>query len=145
MAIRNFKEDIYYSISSKEKTNDEEIELNSKEKFDKKDINKAKNLCDKYNNSEAIVIDKKVKKDIMNPSKLYSLSKLQNVLGKKYKMPMDKSLAIIQKLYEDGYLTYPRTNSEYLATPEKDKIKKIIENLQKLFLKIKKLFLMMLK
>ena len=125
-AIKNFVPDIYYAISSKEKTNEEEIELNSKNKFDKKDIKKAENLCEQYNNSQAIVIDKKIKKEILSPGKLYSLSKLQNVLGKKYKMPMDKSLSIVQKLYEEGYLTYPRTNSEYLAVAEKDKIKKII-------------------
>ena len=124
--IKNFVPDIYYGISSKEKTKDEEIELNSKEKFDKKDINKAKELCNKYNNNKAVVISKKVKKDKLEPGKLYSLSKLQNYLGKKYKMPMDKSLAIVQSLYERGFLTYPRTNSEYLATAEKDKIKKII-------------------
>ena len=43
---------------------------------------------------------------------------------------MDKKrvLAIVQKLYEAGYLTYPRTNSEYLATAEKDKVKKILNN-----------------
>ncbi len=70
---------------------------------------------------------KKQKKDKLNPGKLYSLSKLQNYLGKKFKMPMDTSLSIVQKLYEEGFLTYPRTNSEYLATAEKDKIKKIIE------------------
>lgn len=132
LSIRNFVEDIYYSISSKEETNGELVELNSKLKFDKKDLSKAKEQCDKYNSLEAIVTDKKVKKDKMEPGKLYSLSKLQNVLGKKYKMSMDKSLAVIQKLYEDGYLTYPRTNSEYLATPEKDKIKTIINNLSKL-------------
>ncbi|MBE6160372.1 MAG: DNA topoisomerase III [Lactobacillales bacterium] len=132
LSIRNFVEDIYYSISSKEETNGEVVELNSKLKFDKKDLSKAGETCDKYNSLEAIVTDKKVKKDKMEPGKLYSLSKLQNVLGKKYKMSMDKSLAIIQKLYEDGYLTYPRTNSEYLATPEKDKIKTIINNLSKL-------------
>ena len=132
LSIRNFIPDIYYSISSKEETNGEVVELNSKLKFDKKDLSKAQEQCDKYNSLEAIVTDKKVKKDKMEPGKLYSLSKLQNVLGKKYKMSMDKSLAVIQKLYEDGYLTYPRTNSEYLATPEKDKIKTIINNLSKL-------------
>lgn len=127
LQIKNFVPDIYYSLSSKEKTNGEEVELNSKEKFDKKDLNKAKELADKYNGLDATVTYKKVKKDKIEPGKLYSLSKLQNYLGKKYKMPMDKSLSIVQKLYEMGYLTYPRTNSEYLATAEKDKVKKIIK------------------
>ena len=126
LQIRNFVTDIYYGLTSKEKTNGEEVELNSKEKFDKNDLNKAKELASKYNGLDAIVTYKKVKKDKIEPGKLYSLSKLQNYLGKKYKMPMDKSLAIVQKLYEMGYLTYPRTNSEYLATAEKDKVKKII-------------------
>ena len=126
LQIRNFVPDIYYGLTSKEKTNGEEVELNSKEKFDKNDLNKAKELASKYNGLDAIVTYKKVKKDKIEPGKLYSLSKLQNYLGKKYKMPMDKSLAIVQKLYEMGYLTYPRTNSENLATAEKDKVKKII-------------------
>lgn len=129
MAIRNFTPEIYYGIWSNEKTNGETIELNSKEKFSKEDKVQSLNLCEKYNKSEAVVTNKKVKKDILNPPKLYSLTKLQNYLGKKYKMPMDKSLDIVQKLYENGYLTYPRTNSEYLAVAEKDKIKKILSNI----------------
>ena len=135
--IEDFVPDIYYGIQSNEKTNDEEVELVSKEKFDKEKLEEAKKLCEKYNNEIAIVMDKKVKKDVLNPPKLYSLTKLQNYLGKKYKMPMDKSLAIVQKLYEEGYLTYPRTNSEYLATNEKGKIKEIIEIVSKLGYKIK--------
>lgn len=135
--IEEFVPDIYYGIQSNEKTNDEEVELVSKEKFDKEKLEEAKKLCEKYNNEKAIVIDKKVKKDTLNPPKLYSLTKLQNYLGKKYKMPMDKSLAIVQKLYEEGYLTYPRTNSEYLATNEKDKIKEIINIVSKLGYKVK--------
>ena len=129
-AIKNFIPDIYYGITSSEETNGEVVELNSKEKFEKNELEKAKNLCNKYNQNKAIVTNKKVKKDTLQPGKLYSLTKLQNFLGKKYKMPMDKSLAVIQKLYEDGYLTYPRTNSEYLATAEKDKIKKILNNIK---------------
>ena len=72
------------------------------------------------------------KKDSIFPGKLYSLSTLQSFLGKKYKMSMAESLNIIQKLYEEGYLTYPRTNSEYLATAEKDKMRAIISNVAKL-------------
>ena len=130
MTIRNFKPEIYYGIFSNEKTNGEEILLDSKEKFDKDKQQQALDLCNKYNASKAVVTDKKVKKDKLNPGKLYSLSKLQNVLGKKYKMPMDKSLALVQGLYEKGFLTYPRTNSEYLATAEKDKVKAILKNIK---------------
>ena len=132
MAIRNFVPEMYYGMWSNEETNGELVELNSKEKFDKKDQVKAQELCDKYNSVDAIVVDKKVKKDTMNPPKLFSLTKLQNLLGKKYKIPMDKSLEIVQRLYENGYLTYPRTNSEYLAVAEKDKVKKILDNIVKI-------------
>lgn len=131
-SIKEFIPDIYYGITSEAQTNGEIIELNSKEKFDKNALDKAKKLCEKYNQEKAIVVSKNIKKDVLAPGKLYSLTKLQNYLGKKYKMPMDKSLSIVQKLYEEGYLTYPRTNSEYLATNEKDKIKKILENFSKL-------------
>ena len=130
--IRNFVPELYYGIASKEETKGEIIELVSKKKFDKTEPAKAQALCDEYNASKAIVIEKKKKKDTLSPGKLYSLSKLQNMLGKKYKMPMTESLEIIQKLYENGYVTYPRTNSEYLATAEKDKIKKILGNVEKL-------------
>ena len=132
LAIRNFVPDIYYAICSAEETKGCKVELTSKNKFEKNKKNQAQALCDKYNASKAVVKSKKVKKDTIKPGKLYSLSKLQNVLGKKYKMPMEKSLAIVQKLYEEGYLTYPRTNSEYLATAEKDKVKKILENVKQL-------------
>lgn len=132
MQIRTFKPDIYYGISSKEETNGEVVELNSKEKFNKNEKEKAIELCKIYNSLDAIVKDKKQKKDTLSPGKLYSLSKLQNVLGKKYKMSMDKSLNIVQKLYEEGYLTYPRTNSEYLATAEMDKFKQIINNIKQM-------------
>ena len=47
-------------------------------------------------------------------------------------MSMQESLDIVQGLYEKGYLTYPRTNSEYLATAEKDKIRQILAGCAKL-------------
>ena len=126
MAIRNFKSEIYYIAQSKEETKGETIELSSKQRFNKDELQKAKEYCDLLNSQEVTVSAKKVKKDTLSPGKLYSLTKLQNVLGKKYKMSMDTSLKILQELYEKGYVTYPRTNSEYLAKAEAGKIKNII-------------------
>ncbi len=132
MAIRNFVPEKYYSIRSKEETNGEEVELNSKLKFSKDDEAGALKKCGEYNGWGAIVTSVKRKKDKLKPGKLYSLTKLQNFLGKKYKMSMAESLETVQQLYEKGYVTYPRTNSEYLATAEKDKIKKILAVVGKL-------------
>lgn len=132
MEIRNFVPDKYYVAASKEETNGELVELISKIKFDKNQLDKVKALCDKYNAAEAIVTSCKTKKDTVAPGKLYSLSKLQNILGKRYKMSMEQSLKIIQKLYEEGYVTYPRTNSEYLAEAEKDRIQQILTGVEKL-------------
>lgn len=132
MEIKNFKPEIYYVIRSNEATNGERVELISKRKFAKDEIEKAKSVSEEYNAAGAVVVSANSKKDTVHPGKLYSLSTLQNTLGKKYKMSMTESLKIIQKLYEDGYLTYPRTNSEYLATAEKDKMRAIISNVSKL-------------
>lgn len=131
MEIKNFVPEKYYVITSHEKTNDEFIDLTSKTKFKRDELDKAKAECDKYNGSEAVVTSVKTKKDTLSPPKLFSLSKLQSYLGKKYKMSMDDSLSTVQKLYESGYVTYPRTNSEYLATAEQDKMKSIIANVSK--------------
>ncbi len=126
MAIRNFKPEIYYAIVGKTEWKGESVEITSREKFSANEKAKAEAYCRALNEMTCRVTDKKTKKETLAPGKLYSLSKLQNVLGKKYKMPMDESLSIVQKLYEEGYLTYPRTNSEYLATAEQGKVKEIL-------------------
>ena len=132
MEIRNFKPEKYYSIQSAEQTHGEKVELSSKLKFTKDELAKAESTSKLYNDTGAVVTHVSSKSDRILPGKLYSLSTLQNVLGKKYKMSMADSLKIIQSLYERGFLTYPRTNSEYLATAEKDKMKAIISNISKI-------------
>ncbi len=127
MAIRNFVPEKYIALVSNAETDGVPVLLTSKYKFHNTAIERAERAAELMNAAGAVVTDVKTKKETLNPGKLFSLSKLQNFLGKKYKMPMDESLAIAQKLYEEGYLTYPRTNSEYLATAEKDKIRKIVD------------------
>ncbi len=132
LEIERFVPETYYALVSRAQTNGEIIELTSKYKFGKQEKAKAELCCERMNKLDAVVTDKKSKKETLSAGKLYSLTKLQNYLGKKYKMPMEKSLAIAQKLYENGYISYPRTNSEYLATNEKSKIKQIISDVAKL-------------
>ena len=132
MAIRNFVPGVYLALVSKEQTNGETVELTSKQKFESDQQAQALALCKRYNETGAVVTSVKRKRDKLSPGKLYSLSKLQNALGKKYKMSMQESLDIVQKLYEEGYLTYPRTNSEYLATAEKGKVRTILDSCAKL-------------
>ncbi len=132
MEIKNFKPEKYYVITSKEKTRGETVELTSKLKFSSSELASANEKASLYNNTGAKVSAKSSKKDKILPGKLFSLSTLQNLLGKKYKMPMEESLKIVQKLYEEGYLTYPRTNSEYLATAERDKVRAILSGISKL-------------
>ena len=98
MQIKNFVPEPYFALVSKEETNGEEIELQSKNKFTKDEKAKAEAECERLNSMKATVTSVKKKKATLPPGKLYSLTKLQNVLSKKYKMPMNESLAIAQKL-----------------------------------------------
>ena len=130
MAIRTFTPQKYLGIQSKTETNGIVIPLISKHTFDLSERTQAKTLCSGYNRTGALVQSIDTKEKIKSPGKLYSLSKLQGVLGKKYKMSPKESLAIVQSLYDSGYVTYPRTNSEYLATAEQDKINSIVAKLK---------------
>lgn len=131
-AIENFVPELYYAVVSNAETKGTPIELISKKKFDQSNRAGAEEYADQLNACQAVVAEKKKKKTVLQPGKLYSLSKLQNVLGKKYKMPMEESLKLAQELYEGGFITYPRTNSEYLAEQEKGKIKKILAQVETL-------------
>lgn len=131
-AIENFVPELYYAVVSNAETKGTPIELISKKKFDQSNRAGAEEYAAQLNACQAVVAEKKKKKTVLQPGKLYSLSKLQNVLGKKYKMPMEESLKLAQELYEGGFITYPRTNSEYLAEQEKGKIKKILAQVEAL-------------
>lgn len=90
-------------------------------------IEDATLLKEKMINSVIKVKNIETKDVKKQPKKLFSLDKLQNKLGKELKLSANESLKVIQGLYENGYVTYPRTNTEYLAEEEKQKISKVID------------------
>ena len=77
MAILKFVPRKYYVLSSKEKTNGEEIELVSKVEFEENELDKINALKDVYNKEKAIVKEITSEEKIIPPGRLFSLSKLQ--------------------------------------------------------------------
>ena len=103
------------------------IELVSKIKFDATDKANALSICDDYNATGGRVVDVSSKDTVKNSPRLFSLSKLQGYCGKKFKLKPAETLAVVQSLYEKGFVTYPRTNTEFLSENEKDKVKDLIQ------------------
>ncbi|TRW22902.1 DNA topoisomerase [Criibacterium bergeronii] len=136
--IQNFKPEKYYNIESKTTVKGDEVLLQIKEpKYSLEEKETAQAKADELNTYKAKVIDISEKEIKKQAPKLFSLSKLQSKLSKDYKIQFADSMKIIQKLYEDGYITYPRTNTEYLAENEKEKVKKLINSSSNYNLKMK--------
>ncbi len=123
-AIRNFVPVKYYVAVHE----DEDIKLTSKHKRDKKaDCDQQ---CKDYNAAVTKVEDIKKSKKVFPRPKLFALSDLQGAAGKAFKFTPKQTLDVLQKLYEDGYCSYPRTNSRYMAVAEKKKAADIIAAIQ---------------
>lgn len=131
MEIKNFTSKKYLQIESKEKTNNELINLILNEPiFDLNDIEECNKLIYQMNKCEAKVSDIETKKMTKHSSKLFSLSKLQELVSDKFKMNFNDSIKIIQRLYEKGYITYPRTNTQFLGENDKENVKEVLEVLK---------------
>ncbi|MDR3258696.1 MAG: DNA topoisomerase [Fusobacteriaceae bacterium] len=136
--IRNFKVENYYQIESKIIKDGVEILLSVKDKkFKESEENEAIIFSEELNKNKAIISSIENKDIKKYPSKLFSLSKLQSFLSKHHKINFTNSEKIIQDLYLKGYITYPRTSTEYLAENEKDKIRNLLEKLSEYDLEFK--------
>lgn len=127
LTIKNFSPEKYFTIESETMCNGTLLKLICDKKYNLLELEKAKSYSYELNRNKGIVKDIIEKEIILNPPKLFSLSKLQSKLSKENKISFAKSLETIQKLYEKGFITYPRTNTEYLAEEEKDKVRELIK------------------
>jgi len=128
LTIKNFIPEKYFTIESETMCNGTLLKLICDKKYNLLELEKAKSYSYELNRNKGIVRDIIEREIILNPPKLFSLSKLQSKLSKENKISFAKSLEIIQKLYEKGFITYPRTNTEYLAEEEKDELLNTLNN-----------------
>lgn len=126
--IEKFKAEKYYTIISIINKNGKEIKLNFKElRFKENEKDEANNKIKELSNKKIIVSKVENKEIVKEPHKLFSLSTLQSHMFKKEKFTIAKTLQLVQGLYEKGFLTYPRTDTEYLSEDEVNKVKNIID------------------
>lgn len=126
--IVNFVPQKYIAVESENE--DSLFILKSRQKFELDDMELAKEICDKYNAAGAVVTEITNKISKVKAPRLFSQSDLQSYICKKNKkMSPQNVLDIVQSLYEKGYVTYPRTSSNFLAESESEKTGVIIKTL----------------
>ncbi|MGD6818235.1 DNA topoisomerase 3 [Metabacillus sp. 113a] len=90
-------------------------------------------ITSETNQYDAKVKDRKVQEKRLKPPQLHSLSTLQSNLNRRTKMSPTTVLKTVQKLYEKGYVSYPRTDSQYITEEEFTYLKSNIKGYQTTF------------
>ncbi len=129
LAIANFEKAPYWAIEAEFfKTESESFKAkHHKEKIT--DKAEAEALFQKINGNLGTVKDIKKKKVKKEPPLLYSLSALQMDANSKFGYTLDQTLEYVQKLYDDGFTTYPRTNSQYLTEDMEPVVNGVLDKL----------------
>ena len=129
LAVINFQKAPYWAIEALF-TNSAGEQFKAKHSIEKiLDKAEAEALFAKVNGNNGTVTDIKKKKVKKEPPLLYSLSALQMDSNSKFGFTLDQTLEIVQKLYDDGFTTYPRTNSQYLTEDMEPVVNSVLDKL----------------
>lgn len=116
--IDNFVPEAYYVLTA----NTGSFKATLKEK----DKTLANSKIAKCNGKDGVISAIKTEKKKSSPPALYDLTHLQQDADKMFGFSASETLKIVQKLYEDKMLTYPRTDSQYLSSDMLASTKKIV-------------------
>lgn len=93
-----------------------------------------KNIAEQFKTSHiglnAIVRQIETKDNTKKAPQLYDLTALQKVANKSFGYSAQQTLDIIQKLYESKLMTYPRTDSKYVSSAQKELMTSLLSLLQ---------------
>ena len=113
-AIRNFHPEDYYTVEGKFVTahGEKYKGVHKRKKFQKKE--EAEAVLEKCKGAKGVIIkteNSQKRKEVPN---LYNLDTLQIDANSRFGFSLKKTLDITQKLYEKGFVTYPRTDCQFL-------------------------------
>ena len=83
-------------------------------------------LC---NGSTAVVTQMKKERKKSFPPKLYDLTSLQREANRYFGYTAKRTLDMLQELYEEKLITYPRTDSQFVTEDMKDSAEELVEKM----------------
>lgn len=143
--IREFVKTPFYRVLAKMRANESEFEaewravegtayagtpaLYKENGFREK--KSAEEMIDGLDVNEKCTVEKaEKKKETKQPSLLYNLTELQNDCSKMFKISPEETLNVVQELYEQKLVTYPRTDARVLSTAISKEIYKNLSGLK---------------
>ena len=129
---RRFTPEAFWQLHLAVKGEGEEVvKFTSEEKW--KDGDTANSLYTRIKeackNIRITQVERKEKTE--EPPLLYDLTTLQKEANSRYGLTAERTLAIVQKLYEAKLITYPRTSSRYIPDDVFETVPKLLEKLQR--------------
>ena len=118
------------SFNATWKPKDEQQRLDEEKRLIDKSVAEA--LVTRLKGKSATITQYESKKVTSKPPIGFSLPKLQMIASKKYDLSPAKTLEICQNLYEQGILTYPRSDCEFLPDAHHDDAENIFAVIEKL-------------
>ena len=145
--IRNFIKTKYYKligsfgeennfIEAEWKVCEKSIVYNSPKLYNETGFKKkedANEFIEQIKKEKAVVTEVKKSKQKENAPLLFNLAEIQNECSKKFKIKPDKTLEVIQELYEKKLVTYPRTDARVLSSAVAKVISKNLNGITKGF------------
>ena len=120
--VENFQKEAYYKVS----LSDGKMTVTSENILSEKEAEDLQKLC---NGADAIVTKVKKEQKKISPPKLYDLTSLQREANRFFGYTAKKTLDMLQELYEEKMVTYPRTDSQYVTEDMKETVEMLMNGM----------------
>ncbi|WP_172917799.1 type IA DNA topoisomerase [Capnocytophaga canis] len=124
----NFTKKPFFQLKLKHQKEHTDFFSFSESIADKKEAETLQRQIEKNPVAEVISVEQETVQE--TPPLLYDLTGLQKEANKKYGFSADETLQVAQGLYEQKYITYPRTGSKYISEDVWAEIPSLIRLLQ---------------
>ena len=120
--IKHFQKEAFYKVA----LTDGKLTVVSENIANEEAADLLAALC---NGSTAVVTQMKKERKKSFPPKLYDLTSLQREANRYFGYTAKRTLDMLQELYEEKLITYPRTDSQFVTEDMKDSVEELVEKM----------------